>query len=134
MREELHYPVETLNSGVCAGGSLAGRYLIRQFHFSLPCEREWNLFLLTKRRTDETQHDDLGLGCGSCMFLWESFLSKICVIGPFPQRKQCQLRDSLRETSELYKKSSGEGHGYLFLIGASSNDFELTSVIAVRRP
>lgn len=33
--------------------------------------------------------------------------------------------------SELYENSNEEGHGYLFLIGTSSNDFELTSVIAL---
>lgn len=57
---------------------------------------------LTKRGADETQHDDLGLSSESCMFQLESFLSKACVISPFPPKKTMSIeRASLREMSEL---------------------------------
>lgn len=57
---------------------------------------------MTKRGADETQRDDLRLSSESCVFLYGIFLSKACVISPFPPKKTVSIeRDSLREVSEL---------------------------------
>lgn len=66
------------------------------------------------------------------MFQMESFLSKACVISPFPPKKTMSIeRDPLREMSELQEKIL-QGRSWLFISDwGSSSDFELTSVIAV---